>query len=214
MAIDDASANREASRLNESLKNGNAAELHENLLSAAGNYDKDSFNKVVSSLNEMNKKDRDAAAETGRKLPSLEIHNDFFGMGKTDQIVMKDENGKKTEIYESREHRQKELEDANKQGQGGLNLDLGRLYASVFQASDWQGNRTDFHTDSSVSWKDQSKLQNTNQAPVIRDYSNNGNRIGSYDYGPDARRINSDEDLQEILNNPPQGYNSGSRKGF
>lgn len=210
MAIDDTRANAEAGSLKNSLQNNDAAGLHEKLIQAAGQYDKDSFKKIVSSLNEMNKKDQ---AGSEQKLPSLEISNDCFGFGSTEQIVMKDSNGKKMEVFETPEHRQKEAAEAQKQGQGGLNLDFGRLYQTVF-SSEWQGNRTDFQTDSSVSWKTEANGQQANQAPVIRDYSNNGNQIGGYDYGPGARRINSEEELQQILNNPPKGYNNGFRRGY
>lgn len=202
MAIDDKQAKNEARNLEGMLERGDSTSLHNRLLHDSRVVDKDSFNKIVKCFDEQNREARQSVSS----LPSLEIHNDFFGIGSTDQIVTRGSNGKKMEVFESDKHRQDEVEK-NSQQSNPYEMDLARNL-SKFASSEWVDNKTDFHTDSSVPWIPE--LATASPGSVVD--HRNGNEVGSYDYGDSVRRVNSDQDLQQILNNPPAGYGGAYRR--
>lgn len=198
MAIDEAATNTVAKALEHKIQSHDYVGLHNLMLNQASAYDKDSFNNILTVFAKINSED----AKTN-KLPTVEIHNDggFFGFGATtEQVILKgmDDSGKKMEIYETPQHRDAEVEESRKQAEP-LHIDLFHNRDKA-AANEWVGSKPDFNTDSSVPW-DESGINTPLNTTVDH---RNGNVSGAYDNG--GVRINSEQDLQYILNHPPKGY--------
>jgi hypothetical protein len=198
MAIDDKGANLAAEQLESKLQSKDYVGLHNLMVEQSQAYDKDSFNKIMSVFGKLN----NDKASNDSQLPTVEIHNDgFLGFGgSTDQVILKDkgQNGKKMEIFESPAHYQAEAEENLKQAEP-LHIDFFHNRDKA-ASNDWVGSRPDFQTNSSVLWE-----QNSQSTPLNSVVNHmNGTMTGAYDNG--GVRINSDQDLQNILNHPPKGY--------
>jgi len=194
MSIDDATAKSSAEKLETSLENGDMTGLHNQLVELAG--DKESFNKIMSTFDQINQQRQDQAAKNGINLPDIELHKDgMLGFGNVDQVVVNglgQNHDEKMEVFETAGHRQAEETENAKQSEP-LHIDLGRWLAEMNQGQ-WQGHRPDFHTDSSVPWQSDSQ---ESPAAKVNDYSDD-HRVGALE-DRNAVRM-SEEELKKYLN--------------
>jgi hypothetical protein len=194
MTIDDRAAREKASELEKMLEDEKYDQLHNQLVELA--TDKDSFNKIMSTFDEINQQRR---ANGHPELPDVEIHRDgWFGFGNVDQVILNGvgEPPKKMEIFETWEHRQAEEAENARQSEP-LHIDLGRLWDVIRQNKTWIGDTPDFHTDSSRPKPEQTIQAPENPAPpTIRDFRND-TRVGALEM-PGARRM-TEEELERYL---------------
>ena len=206
MAINDQASSNEGKNLEGLLEKGAASgdysALHNRLLQDSQVLDKDSFNKVMKSFSDANASSRQA--QSGDSLPTVEIHNDFFGMGNTDQVVVKQADGVKAEVYENANHRQAEVNEANKQSQPNQ-FDLGREFGKLTSGQNWLNSRPDFQTDSAVKWNQFGTALNNNANPGARVTYQAGpnDGVGALPLGDASRG-----DLEYRLSHPPAGFNN------
>ncbi len=106
MSSDDLLREAKADKLEETLKSGDMSTLQDELVKLA-QEDPQGFNKTIDLLKQKN--DQDRAADP--HLPSLEIRKEWFGLGNVEQIIVHGDKDKKTEIFETEQHHQTELQE-------------------------------------------------------------------------------------------------------
>jgi hypothetical protein len=162
-----------AQSLERTIQTGDTAALQNQLISIAS---QDDFNQVVDTLKQMTDKHR----SEGCSLPDLQIHKDglFGALGNVDQIVIKDSQGKKQEVFETTQHRAQELrEDPNS---------LGRA-VEKWDAQNWVAAMDAKDTDSSQPIEP-ARTFNANK-PIIRNFvENDPNRVRIQDLPADWQR--------------------------
>lgn len=205
MSIDDNTARSEAATLKNSAAFGesdNYTNLHNQIISLRDQYkdDPNSFNKIMDEFAK--------PSENGmNSLPKVELQKEYICFGNVSQVVLNGVgNNQKLEIFESDQHRANEVKD---QENSANNLNPFREWGKAKQ-SDWLGSKADFQLDSSQAWTDGRNQQGYKQqasAPgfTVSDHSNAGNTVGAYNY-EGAKRVNSDAELLQMLNNPPKGF--------
>lgn len=193
MGIDKVSSDHEVQCLQGA---GNDLEvLHNQIIDLSEKYANDpgAFKQILENYNKSNESAHNA-------LPKMEIHADCFGFGKVQQVVTRGLDGKKQEIYETPEHRQKEIEENMKQSEP-LHIDIPRVIANLNQG-EWAASRPDYHTDASVRTgrPEQSMLSGYN----IVDHRGSGASVGALNYGELGAFRGSYEDAINLAKQKPK----------